>query len=208
MDTRTPSADSHCMRSITVITVLALSLVGLAAPASAATFTVQVSNTQFSPPSPSGIAGDAVTWQKSASGGFHNVSSRDDMFRSGGATSEAFSFTKTFSAGSYPYRCEIHSEMTGTVRMRPRITAAPTGLPFTVRWATAATDTGTSFVVQYRVNSGDWRAWRSGTATFAGIFGADDSPVRVVAGRTYRFRARSILNGNTSGFSTLSAFTP
>lgn len=178
-------------------------------PASAATDTVQIKNFRFDPVAVAGVAGDSVTWQKPADT-FHNVASSTGMFRSGDPNFGALTFTRTFSAGTYSYLCEVHADegMRGTVRNRPRVTAAPSGAPFTVRWATSATNTGTSFGVHYRINSGDWRVWRRGTTTFAGIFGANDTPVRVVAGRTYRFRVRSILSGNTSGFSPLSTFTP
>ena len=195
-------------RFLTVLTIVGLSMLGLAAPASAATQTVQVANTAFTPPSPSGLAGDSVTWSKSSSGGFHNVSSTNDMFRSGAPTEAAFSYTRVFSAGTYAYRCEIHSDMTGRVRMRPRVTAAPTGLPFTVRWASSATNTGSVFRVMYRVNGGDWRVWRSATTDFFQVFGASNQPVKVVAGSTYQFRARSTRSGNDSGISPITSFTP
>lgn len=183
---------------------------GMVAPAVAATRTVQVEDFSFTPATSSGAAGDTVRWEKAGGTFPHNVSSTSAMFRSGAATGSAFTFTRTFSAGTYPYVCEIHADsgMTGVVRIRPRVAAGPTGLPFTVRWATTATNTGDTFRVQYRVNGGDWRGWFSGTPSNAKVFGANNSPVKVVAGATYRFRARSIRNGNLSGYSPAVAFTP
>ena len=197
------------MRRIAVGVALVVAMVwSMGSPAGAAAHTVQVVNFAFQPATIAGVAGDSVTWEKSGDT-FHNVSSRTGMFRSGAGTFNAFTFKRIFSAGTYPYVCEIHPEdMSGVVRIRPRVLAGPTGLPFTVRWATTATNTGATFRVQYRVNSGDWRGWFGGTASDAAVFGADNAPVKVVAGSTYRFRVRSIRNGNLSGYSPVVAFTP
>jgi hypothetical protein len=85
--------------------------------------------------------------------------------------------------------------MQGTVSVRPTHTLAPAGLPFTVSWAlggAAPTNTGNQFDVQYRVGTaGPWRIWRNDTPTRSGVFGQGNQPVRVIAGRTYQFRARS-----------------
>lgn len=154
----------------------------------------------------SGRAGESVEWRNS-SGVSHNVASGNRLFRSGSGD-PSFTFTRTLSAGTYPYLCEVHESMTGRVRIRPRIATAPDGLPFTVRWATSATNTGTSFRVHYRINGGSWRSWFTGTTQDTAVFGVGSAPVKVVDGNTYRFRARSIRNGNLSGYSPVVAFTP
>lgn len=186
---------------VAVVMVLAM-----VAPASAATHTVSVRNFAFDPATVSGRAGDSVEWRNS-SGVSHNVASVTGMFRSGSAD-PSFLFTRTLSAGTYPYLCEVHESMTGRLRIRPRIARAPDGLPFTVRWATAATNTGSSFRVHYRINGGIWRSWFTGTAKDAAVFGAAGTPVKVVAGNTYRFRVRSIRDGKLSGYSPVVAFSP
>lgn len=186
--------------------VAILMVLAMASPASAATYSVSVKNFAFEPATVSGRAGESVAWTNS-SGVSHNVASVTGMFRSGSADS-SFTFTRTMSAGTYPYLCQVHESMTGRLRIRPRIATAPAGLPFTVRWATSATDTGTSFRVHYRVNGGTWRSWFSATTKDAAVFGANSSPVRVVDGATYQFRARSIRSGNLSGYSPAVTYTP
>lgn len=191
------------MRAAGVAVVMVLAMVS---PASAATHTVGVKNFVFDPGTVSGRAGDSVAW-KNSSGASHNVVSVKGMFSSGSAD-PSFTFTRTISAGTYAYLCQVHESMTGRLRIRPRIATAPDGLPFTVRWATSATNTGTAFRVHYRLNGGSWRSWLPGTTKDAAVFGARNTPVRAVAGNTYRFRARSIRNGNFSGYSPVVAFTP
>lgn len=185
-----------------------LMVLAMSAPASAATTEVQVGpsgDSLFAPATVTAVAGDAVEWRKS-SGSFHNVRSRTGMFRSGDATTAAFTYRRTFSAGSFPYVCEIHENMTGTVRVKPRISPAPSGAPFTVRWAAVATNTGTRFRVEYRVGDGSWRVWRSATTASAATFGASSQPVNVVTGRSYSFRVKSLHGADASGYSPVRRF--
>lgn len=187
-----------------------LMVVAMSSPASAATTTVQVGpsgDNRFAPAAVAFAAGNTVEWRK-ASETFHNVRSTTAMFRSGDATMSAFTYRRTFSAGTFPYVCEIHGAMTGLVRVRPRISSAPTGAPFTVRWATSATNTGSRFRVEYRVGDGAWRLWRSATTAPSATFGSSSQPVRAVAGRTYSFRVRSLRGADASGYSPASRFTP
>src|SRR5687768_11103719 len=107
-------------------TLAALLVLALASPAHAAGFDVTVDNESlsFSPPTVRPAVGDTVTWHKTS--GFHNVSSTTGMFRSGAATGEPFDYARIFSAGTFPYICEIHpNSMRGTVRVRPRVTPEP-----------------------------------------------------------------------------------
>ena len=182
-------------------------VVALAMPASAATTEVTVSTSGFSPSTVAKNVGGSVTWRRS--GGYHNVYSSQGMFSSGAPTNSSFTFTRTFSSGTFPYICAVHpSTMRGTVRVKPRVGSAPSGTPFTVTWATGATNTGSRFTVQYKVGSGSWRTWRSATSSLSGVFGSGNQPVRAVAGRTYRFRARSLSGDNASSYSPARAFTP
>ena len=180
------------------------------APAAAATTTVILDNEelQFTPAIVAGRAGDSVTWEMND--GFHNVSSKTGMFRSGDPTDQDFEFTRTFSAGTFPYVCELHAAegMKGTIKVRPRASAAPDGAKFTVQWATASTNTGSMYRVQYRVDGGDWRTWRASTSSRSGVFGAGGSPVTVQSGTAYGFRAKSLRGENASGYSPVTTFTP
>lgn len=179
----------------------------LAAPAAAAPTTVAMSESGFSPSAIAGRTGKSVTWQKRS--GYHNVASTQSMFTSGSPTSESFNYTRTFSAGTFPFVCQVHPQsMRGTVRVRPRIGSAPAGAAFTVTWASGATNTGSNFLVQYRVGNGSWRTWKSGTTSDRDVFGASGSPLTVRAGTRYSFRVKSRRAGNASSYSPAAVFTP
>ena len=190
--------------------VLAALLVAVfAAPAQAASrdVTVDNNNLSFSPAKVRAGVGDVVTWHKS--GGFHNVSSTTGMFRSGAATSAAFDYSRTFSAGSFPYVCEIHPDsMKGTIRVRPSIAPQPSGRAFTVTWAGDETNTGSRFRVQYRVADGPWKTWLARTAAHSAVFGLDDEPTGASTGKAYRFRVKSRSGTNASRYSPADSFTP
>lgn len=188
------------------VALVAFLVAAIAAPAHAATTTVAVKNFSFSPQTVGDAAGASVRWENNT-GTFHNVASAQSMFTSG-APQPVFTFTRTFSAGTYPYMCEVHPTMQGRIRIRPRLRAAPTGLPFTVRWATASTNTGSSFRVQYRIGSGNWKVWRSATTTDAGVFGRNRAPVAVRSGKLYGFRVRSAKGTNRSNYSPVVTFRP
>ena len=194
------------MRPTFIVVVLVLAL---AAPAQAATKTVTVSGFSFSPATIGGPAGTTIKWEN---GSGHNVVSNTGMFSSGSPATSSWPYSRTFSAGTFGYYCGVHgspgSGMSGTVRVTPRASAAPDGKPFTVQWATASTNTGSSFTVQYRVSGGDWKTWRVGTSAKSGVFGKSGSPVTVVNGRTYGFRAKSLRSGSASGYSPVRNFTP
>ena len=188
------------------VALLVLLVTAVAVPADAATTTVAVRNFSFSPELVKDRMGGTVTWQNNT-GTFHTVTSTQGMFRSGNAA-PAFTYTRTFSAGTFPYVCEVHASMQGRVRIRPRLKAAPDGARFTVRWAGDNTNTGSSFRVHYRVEGGAWKVWRSFTTAHSGVFGRNGAPVTVRRGKTYGFRVRSHRNGNNSGYSPIVSFTP
>lgn len=75
---------------------------------------VTVENTSFQPSSVSVQAGDTVTWTfKDAFD--HTVTADDKSFDSGGKA-DGDTFEHTFpTAGTFTYKCTIHTSMTGTV---------------------------------------------------------------------------------------------
>ena len=80
----------------------------------AATNTVSMANMAFSPATITVTVGTTVTW-KNNDNMTHTVTANDNSFDSGNIAASG-SFTKTFStAGTYPYRCTLHSPMTGSV---------------------------------------------------------------------------------------------
>jgi len=176
--------------------VLAVALVGLLATSvSAATTQVGATDARtFNPGNVNQAVAGSVHWAGTPAGSTEEHSVRQDagIFDSGNPT-VGLNFTRTFSAGTFPYHCEKHGDqgMRGTVRVPPQTLAAPAGLPFTVKWAAAGTNTGNRFAVQYRVGSGPFRNWFTSTSARSAVFGARNRPVRLVRGRTYAFRVRS-----------------
>jgi len=152
--------------------------------------------------------GSSVTWDWAGGGFPHNVRQDDQIFRSGTPTSNGTAtFQRVFSAGTFHYYCENHGfptgGMDGVIRVRPLLDDGPAGLPFLVRWSTAATNTGDYFDVRYRIGDGQWRTWKTDTQQSHAKFGRNDNPIVVRPGRRYRFRVRSQAGPSTppSGWS-------
>ena len=83
----------------------------------AATAAVQIENFKFAPATLQIAAGDTVTWSN-RDDEIHALSSDDGSFRSGGIEGDAV-FSHTFEKpGTYPYRCTLHPQMTGTIEVR------------------------------------------------------------------------------------------
>lgn len=191
--------------------VLALALVGLLATSvSAATTQVGATDARrFNPSSVNQAVGGSVHWAGTPVGSAeeHSVHQDAGIFDSGDPTT-GLNFTRTFSAGTFAYHCEKHGDqgMVGTVRVPPQTLGAPAGLPFTVKWAAAGTNTGNRFAVQYRVGSGPFRTWLANTSARSAVFGAGNRPVRLVRGRTYAFRVSSGTATNKSAVSPVKSF--
>lgn len=176
-------------------------------PAWAATTDVEATGSKtFSPKQVSSKVGGSVHWFSTADGVDHTVTQNAGLFDSG-ALADAFNFTRKFSAGTYAYHCEKHGDqgMVGTVAVAPQVVSAPAGLPFTVKWAAAGTNTGTSFDVMYRVGSGAWKTWRNNTSAKSMVFGKG-GPVAVARGKTYSFQVRSGTGASESAFSPVKSF--
>ncbi len=189
------------------LTIVALLLA--AVPAGAATKEVVLGDNFIDPPFVTVAVGDAVHWSKPTTSQAHNVRQSDLLFRSGTATTNPIDYTRRFSAGTFPYFCEVHlTAMSGKVKVPVKVGAAPTGPNFTVTWANSSTNTGTTFDVQFRIGSGAWRAWKTGTSAFKAVFGRSDSPVHVAGGSRYGFRARSKKSGSVSKWSPVKTFQP
>ncbi|HEX3127326.1 MAG TPA: fibronectin type III domain-containing protein [Thermoanaerobaculia bacterium] len=105
------------MRQSPIFSVLALLLLVVAVPtANAATVQVTVHNFEFDPATVNIQAGDTVVWTNTA--GIHSVTSDDGTSFSVEAKAAPWTFSHTFpAAGNFPYHCEVHSFMTGTVNV-------------------------------------------------------------------------------------------
>jgi len=175
-------------------------------PVAAAITSVDVNDGRFfSPRSLSSTVGGSVHW--TASGIDDHSVTQDNFVFDSGAPRANLDFTKKFSAGTYPYHCRKHGDqgMVGTVTVLPQVTSAPAGLPFTVKWAAAGTNTGTSFDVMYRVGSGAWKTWRNNTSAKSMVFGKG-GPVAVARGKSYSFKVRSGSGASESLFSPVKTF--
>jgi plastocyanin len=191
-----------------------LSLVVLPIPSVASpTKQVAVGDNFYKPRSLSVRVGDAVHWASTRNSfDLHNVRQDRRVFTSG-QPSSTVNFTRRFSAGSFHYYCTLHGSasggMEGTVRVPVTIDAAPQGLPFTVQWGSKATNTGAEFDVRYRIGTGRWRKWTENTTAFQRAFGKLRKPVKLIAGRTYSFKARSQKSSQQqSRWSPVRSFTP
>ena len=177
-----------------------------ASPVDAATKDVDVNDGKFfSPQTVSSAVGGSVHW--AASGVDDHSVTQDDLLFDTGTPRAGLTLTRTFSAGTYPYHCRKHGDqgMVGTVNVAPQVVSAPAGLAFTVKWAAAGTDTGTTFDVKYRVASGPWKTWRNNTSAKSMVFGKG-GPVAVARGKSYSFQVRSGTGAKESLFSPIKPF--
>lgn len=196
-----------------LITVSAVPLILILTPAADAGIAgVGIDDDFFNPATVSGTQGGNVIWEWLTPNRQHNVRQNKRLFYSGAPTSvDGVTFTRTFSAGTFPYYCEIHgapnSGMNGTVKIKPILGQAPDGPPFTAAWAGGSTNTGTAFDVEYRVGtSGDWLPWKTDTTESSAVFGLNDDPVPVVPGTTYQIRVRS--QKSVTATAKVSKFSP
>jgi plastocyanin len=179
-----------------LVAVAVVGVMVLPADPAWAVIEVTVADDSFTPSQATSAVGGQVHWSRaSGSTDDHNIRQDGKLFFSGPPTGGAMDFTATLSAGTYHYYCEEHGSefggMDGIVKSPVRILNAPPGRTFTVRWATAYTDTGSLFDVQYRIGSGAWRNWRTDVSATQGVFGKNGNPVNVQNGKVYRFKARS-----------------
>ena len=169
---------------------------------------VTITDDAFTPAAIAPKLGGVVQWIRGSGNHSHNVAEASAIFRSGAPTTGAIFYNRTFSAGTFSYACETHATMKGTVKVKPKTSAKPAGTPFTVTWATAATNTGARFKVQYKVGTGAWTTWFANTTAKKAVFGASGAPITPVAGTKYSFRVQSGTGTLWSGYSPAKAFTP
>lgn len=85
-------------------------------PAIAATYTVAVKDTAFTPDYVQIDVGDTVTWDVQEEG--HTITSEDGLFDFDVRRAEDANFTFE-EAGSFDYKCKIHTTMRGRIRVGP-----------------------------------------------------------------------------------------
>ena len=186
---------------------IALTLAGgLMTQSGAAPLTVAVKDDKYDDRVVTRGVGGQVKWSTAAgTEKEHNVRENSFLFDSGEPKPPAWSFTRTFSAGTFHYYCDIHGSprggMDGLVKVPVKITEGPDGRPFTVQWATAGSNTGRRFDVQFRIGTGNWRNWKRNATANKGVFGSGGRPVTVQQHKTYKFRAKSRNNTGASKWS-------
>lgn len=198
-------------RLLLLLVVMALLLPLPGAPVSAATKEIKVRDNAFEPAKLSASVGDTVTWKSaSASRTAHNVRQDRKIFYSGEATGGELTYSRRFSAGTFPYYCEIHgyagSGMTGTIKVPVRVSRT-SATSLKIVWATGNTNTGTRFDVQFKVGGGAWKSWKQSVTAVSSAFG-QGKPVDLKSGVRYSFRARSIHKSKASKWSPVKSFTP
>jgi plastocyanin len=203
------------MRRRVVVVLLGLALLA-PGQASGGTTEVGIHDNYYSPDVRRISVGDSVHWFRAGgSNGFHNVREDGRLFWSGRSTGGPIDYRVVFSAGTFHYFCSTHGYpidvddegMEGLIRVPVSTSRVPSGLPFTVRWATDRAQTGSAYDVQFRVGSGAWRTWKKDATRNKGEFGRDAKPVRVRDGTRYSFRARSQDGPNVSGWSPVASLT-
>jgi plastocyanin len=206
------------MRRRFAVVLVALGLLTPAESARGGAAEIAILDNDFSPPSVRVAVGNSVHWSRAPdSTGPHNVREDGWLFEEPSTPTDGpIDVSVVFSAGTFHYFCETHGSplgadetgMDGFVRVPVSISRRPAGLPFTVRWATDAAETGNAYDVQFRVGSGDWRTWKRDVTNNKGEFGRDAKPVRVRDGVRYTFRARSQDGPNVSGWSPVASLIP
>lgn len=149
----------------TLVAVLVLGLVGGLAPAAAgATLDVTIVGISvgFDPSNLTVALGDDVRWTNGDTIGHTSTQSAGVALWNSGTLGggDTFSLTLT-AAGTYAYHCNIHSVMTGRVRVPPEVSVQSNGKIKVVVASGAAAD-GLVFDVQRRDGNGDWKLWKEG----------------------------------------------
>ena len=177
----------------------------LPASALAATTNISVINDQFVNGTRTVAIGDTVEWTNNGSPSRTHTTSGLQPLR---LWNETLSAGETYpllfeQAGAFAYRCNIHTNMTGKIKVPVKINPASGDLDtvFTVRLGNIGANADFEYVVQRMKNNGQWKNWR--TTENATVNFDPSSP------GTYSFRSkiRRISDGASTGFSPKRSIT-
>jgi plastocyanin len=190
-------------RLMTLATVLLACALATAAPAGAATVSVSIMNFGFSPMSPLVPQGSTVVWTQRDVGVQHTTTSNQLFWRSARLDTGQTFRTTFWNAGSFGYHCEVHPDMTGTIRV-PLLASGSSATGWTIRWSSIATvPANRAFDVQIkRPGSTTFVAWRTDVTTKRAFFNPATSGTYV-----FRARTRNLSNGKDSGWSPAKSLT-
>lgn len=189
------------MRRLAIVLGVAIatsSLAGSPASAGVCTDTIQVADFSFTPSTRTrGVQDNLfVCWHNNGPTSPHTATSDTGMFDTGTIANGADDSAQLFGSGRYPYHCTIHPFMTATFKVRPIVGAdsITRGEAFTLTVGDRGMPADVSWDVQKKRNDGPWITFKTGTAraSFA---------VRPSRTGTFRYRARTHLLGNVSGWS-------
>jgi plastocyanin len=174
----------------------------IALPAQAATKSISIVSTTvgFSPDPASGVEGTTFAWTNDDPMLTH-TSTQDSplaLWNTGNITPGSTKSVTIASAGAYPYHCNIHPFMTGTVKVPIKVTAGATAGTFTITMATTNATGSFVYDVQERVGSAAWTSYKTGVTTKSVSFTAPGPG-------TYAFRSRL---RNTSVANAASGWSP
>jgi plastocyanin len=192
VDAVLPSKEGSMRRLVVLIT---LAVVAGAAPASAGSQTVSIANFSFTPSSLVVQKGGTVTFDNT-SPSTHTATSDDGFFNTGnisGGTSRNETFA---SAGSFPYHCQIHPIMMGSIMVPVTLSksgSVPKGTKVAVRFASQDVS-GRTYAIQRKIGTGAW------VTIASGLTGTSKKFVLKKKGK-YLFRADVTLAGAVSGWS-------
>jgi plastocyanin len=183
-------------RLLTFVLGLSTCLLVAMPQATAATVSVSIMNFGFNPVSPTVAQGSAVQWTQFDS--TEHTTTSNALFWRSAHLSQGQTFQTTFwSAGSFGYHCELHPDMTGTIRVPLKASGTATA-GWTIRWSSqSSTPTTRAFDVQIkRPGSTSFVGWRTDVTSRSAFFNPSKNG-------TYQFRARTrnLSNGKNSGWS-------
>jgi plastocyanin len=169
-------------------------------PAMAATSTVAANDDFFSPSAKLIPLGDKVNWNNPATGSHRHTSTSNTTnpmswnfnMTDGSGLSPAVTFAHV---GSFPYHCDVHASMKGSVSVRMSAARIDSN-SWTLRAGSANAPTGFAHRVQYRKMG--TTAWTTlGGGTFTGRTRRFDAP----SAGTWQLRGRYEKGATVSGYS-------
>ena len=182
--------------ALTVVSLLGLALFPVPASAGVCTDTVVVDDAAYTP---------AVKLAPVQNGSFmcwtnegtvtHTATSDTGMFDTNGIAPAGSAGVDILGSGSYPYHCNLHPGIQGSLKIRPVADAASITLGDSFELTVGNLfSKGIPWDVQKKYRDGEWRTFV--TQTF-------DATLTLTPGKagTFRYRARTWIGENHSGWS-------
>lgn len=187
-------------------TVLALALAGAltvlgTVPAQAVTKAISIvdTTTGFSPKTVTSAFGTTFKWTNDDSITHTTTQNSPLSLWDSGNLADGDTFSKVVNfAGTYSYHCNIHSSMTGTIKVPITVspTSGTTSTSFTITVAAVSAPSGYTYDAQKKRGSGSWTTLKSGFSTKTVKFSPSQTGTW-----SFRARLRKTSSGATSGWS-------